>query len=364
MKCGRILSPGRSFASLGMVLVSAGCAIKPVPDDVTGVSTYAIARQIRCETRAAARERVVTYIKNLAEGSQYIAGDPQAQQLLARYGDGGEDISSFRPGMFTGPLEVERRNYLTMIYTTAIAYSFDLTGDETNNIGSTVNLVGPWANKLGLGITGNANRERQNERLFTLTDTLGDLLMNLNAKQFGVPYCGKPQIVAENYVYPVAGRIGVDESLKTFLELNVFANIAASDGSKSSNAALAAPTFTDKLTFTTTFDLTGNPQVTFTPVGSGFQVGDASLTGLVRRTDTHKVYVALALEPPGAVSSTALHTYLFPSNQARAAGGGPRKPTTVIGSSVTARVRTAAEDIAVSALDQIKNREVQFILSR
>ncbi|TYL71655.1 hypothetical protein [Bradyrhizobium cytisi] len=189
--------------------------------------------------------------------------------------------------------------------------------------------------------------------------------MNLNAKQFGEPYCGKAQIVAENYVYPVAGRIGVGESLKTFLELNIFANIAATDGSKSNNAALAAPTFTDKLTFTTTVDLTGTPQVTFTPVGSGFQVGDASLTGLVRRTDTHKVYVALALEPPGAVSSTALHSYLFPSAQARAAGGGgPRRPTTLVGSAVTARVRTVAENIAVSALDQIKNREVQFILSR
>jgi hypothetical protein len=151
MERGGAFSPKRCIASLGLGLTLAGCAIHPVPEDVTGVTTYQIARQIRCETRQAAKERVLSEIRSLAMGSPYVAGDPRAQQLLVRYGDDHEDISTFRPSMFAGPNYVQVRNYLTMIYTTAVAYSFDLTGDETNNFGTTVDGLGPWASKLALG---------------------------------------------------------------------------------------------------------------------------------------------------------------------------------------------------------------------
>jgi hypothetical protein len=304
--------PGRTAAPAAMLLLT-GCAIHPVPEDVTGVTTYEIARQIRCETREAAKDRVLTEIRTLAMGSPYEAGDLRAQQLLARY-DGGEDISTFRPALFAGPDYARVRDVFTIIYSTAVAYSFDLTGDETNNLGTTLDFLGPWMPKFTLGITADANRERSNERVFTLTDTLGGLLMNLSAPQHGVPYCGNAQLVPPNYIYPIAGRIGVDQTVKTFLELNFFTTLASTGGSsKSGNAAQTAPTFTDKLIFTTTVDLSATPKLTFAPAGSQFQFMDASLTGLVRRTDTHKVYVALALQPAGVASATALGNYLFPT---------------------------------------------------
>ena len=370
MEWGKAFSSRQCVVLLGFGLTSAGCAIHPVPEDVTGVTTYQIARQIRCETREAAKELVISEIRSLATGSSYVAGDPRAKQLLERYGDDHEDISTFRPGMFAGPNYARVRDYLTVIYSTAVAYSFDLMGDETNNFGTTVDGLGPWASKLTLGVTGDANRERSNERLFTLTDTLGDLLMNASTPQFGVPYCGSAQLAAPNYAYPVAGRIGVDQTLKTFFELNFFTNIPPTDGAKAGNVAASAPTFTDKLIFTTQLDFSGTPKVTFTPVGSGFQFADASVTGLVKRVDTHKVYVALALEPEGNVSSTSLHSYLFPSQQVvapaggKAAPGGKAKPLVVQGSSVTAQAGTKAKQLAVGALEQVKAREITIIISR
>lgn len=346
----------------------AGCAIHPVPEDVTGVTTYGIARQIRCETREAARQTVLTELRTLAAGSQYVAGDPRAQQLLARYDDGHEDISTFRPSMFAGPQYQEVRNYLNMIYTSAIAYSFDLMGDETNNVGTTLDWLGPWLSKLQLGITADANRERSNERLFTLTDTLGDLLMNLSTPQFGVSYCGPEQLVGPNYAYPAAGRIGVDKTLRTFFELNVFTNVTSTGGSSSGNAAQKAPTLTDKLIFTTQIDFSGTPKVTFTPIGKGFQFADASVTGMVKRVDTHKVYVALALEPAGAVSSSALHSYLFPSQQLITSPGtkatAKSKATVVQGGGVTAEAGTMAKQLAVGAIADVRAREVTIIISR
>lgn len=144
----------RLIAVVAASLLLTNCAIHPVPEDVTGVTTYEIARQIRCETREAAKDRVLTEIRTLAMGSPYQAGDLRAQQLLARHEGDREDISTFRPGLFAGPDYARVRDYFTMIYATAVACGFDLTGDGTDNLGTTVDLLGPWASKFTLGSAG------------------------------------------------------------------------------------------------------------------------------------------------------------------------------------------------------------------
>jgi hypothetical protein len=364
MKRNSAAHPKCRSAALAPVLLLAGCAIHPVPENVTGVTTYEIARQIRCETREAAKDRVLTELRTLAMGSPYQAGDPKAQQLLARYDGNRDDISTFRPDLFSGPDYALVRAYFTMIYSTAIAYSFDLTMDEQNNLGTILDWLGPWSPKFTLNVTGDANRERSNERVFTLTDTLGGLLVNLSTPQYGVPYCGDAQIVGPNYIYPIAGQIGVAPMLRTFFELNSFTSLASTDGSsKSGSVAQTAPTLTDKLIFTTTIDLSANPKLTFTPVGRDFQFMDASLTGLAKRIDTHKVYVALALEPSGVASAASLQTFLFPTPAISTFSGksGAKGKQTRVGNSVIALSRTAAQDLAITAADQVRSREVQIV---
>jgi hypothetical protein len=359
-----------SIAPTTAAFLLAGCAIHPVPEDVTGVTTYQIARQIRCETREAAKERVLTEIRTLAEGSPYQAGDPVAQRLLARYGgDDGEDISTFSPALFPGADYALVRAYLNTIYSTAVAYSFDLTMDETNNLGTVLDWLGPWFTKFALNATADANRERSNEEVFTLTDTLGGLLMNLSAPQHGVPYCGPQQLVQANYIYPIAGKIGVNKTVKTFFELSTFTSLGATPAStKSGNAAQNAPTYTEKLIFTTTLDASANPKLTFTPVGKKFQFMDASITGLAKRMDTHKVYVALAEQPSGTASLTLLQNYLFPAPAISTFTRTSRQRVSTaflstgvaIGNSVIAKPRTSGEALALEAVDQMRSREIQI----
>lgn len=365
----RLASPARKITSkkpsivFAAAVMLAGCSIHPEPEDFTGVTTYQIARQIRCEMREAAKGKVLAELRALAN-----EGDLQAQQVLARYDGGGEDISTFTPEMLSGPRNGAARAYLTTIYATAVAYSFDLTMDETNNLGTTIDLLGPWASKLTLGVTADANRERSNEQVFTLTDTLGGLLLYLNVVRDGQPYCGAAQIVVANYAYPITGQIGVAKTLQTFFDLQTFTTLAPTDGTKTGNAAQTAPTYTEKLIFTTTVDLSATPKITFAPGGSNFQFMDASFTGLVRRVDTHKVYIGLAEDPSGTASLAALQKYVFPTPAISTFSSGRSRVAPaarlVFGNSVIANARTPAEALAVQAVDQVRSREIQIVRAR
>jgi hypothetical protein len=100
--------------------------------------------------------------------------------------------------------------------------------------------------------------------------------------------------VPENYLYPIAGKIGVKYLVQDFINLTLFANLGgAAKDSK------GPPTLVDALAFQTVITGTLAPKVTFTPVGHGLSVTDAALTGVATRTDLHKVVMALAIAGPG-----------------------------------------------------------------
>lgn len=354
----------RSIAAAAAVLLLSGCAIHPVPEDVTGVDTYHIVRQIRCETRHAAAEFVISQLRELVAGGERQAGDPIAQRFVEDYDRDPETISNFRPSVFAGQDYVQVRNFYNLIYSAGVAYNFDLTMTEDNNLGANANFVGPWTGAtFTLGLIGDANRQRANERVFTVTDSLGTLLTKLNTPVRGRRYCDG-QIKGPNYVYPVAGHIGVDKMVKTFFELAFLAGLSPSEKG-------APPTMADKLTFSTMVDLSVMPRVVFAPVKSGFQPSDASLTGVARRTDVHKVAVGLALDPKAAATLASLRNYLFSAERSGrvsasaaltgvAAVPGPRLGL-IEGNTLTATAGTPAERLAVIAVDQLKSREVQIV---
>ncbi|VIO69007.1 hypothetical protein [Bradyrhizobium ivorense] len=369
----------RIFAASAAALLLSNCAIHPVPEDVTGVNTYHIARQIRCETREAALQFLLRQLGRLATDHPDQPADPIARQVLDDYEANPDSISRFTPERFRGPKYEQVRNFYRVIYSTAIAYNFDLTMSEQNDLGTTINLLGPWARKFTLGITGDVNRGRSNERSFTVTDTFSDLLMNINTPVRGQRYCDG-QIVQANYVYPVAGHIGVDELVKTFFELVYLGGLSLKDGAP---GAIGPPTIADKLTFTTVIDGSLTPKVTFTPVGAGFQLTDASLTGKASRTDTHKVTVGLAIDKEVLASLGSLRGYLFSRERSAGASVVPsparlaavparplvraaRAPPDGIfeGITLTAQARNSAEWLAAAAVDQLKSRELQLIRSQ
>jgi hypothetical protein len=349
----------RFFAAVAATLLLSACSIHPLPEDVTGVNTYHIVRQIRCETRGAAIAIIVRELRREAEG-----GDPIAQRLVAKYDADPEWISNFSPNLFPGSDYAQYRNLYNVIYNAALAYNFDLTMSETNNLGTSVDLLGPWTPKFTALIGADANRSRSNERTFTVTDTFSNLL-KINTLIRGQRYCDK-QMVQANYAYPIAGRIGVDEMVLTFFDLSLFGDVEAQQAKP---GAGGPPAMADKLTFTTTIDGSVNPaKVVFNPVGSGLQVADASLSGTLSRTDTHVVTVGLALDSKVTASLNSLRGYLFSrqrsSGGAVAAGGAAASRNTMIFSTLTANVSSTAAELAVTMVDQQKSREFQLVRSR
>ncbi|RTM15099.1 MAG: hypothetical protein EKK33_02690 [Bradyrhizobiaceae bacterium] len=348
----------RHVTAAALLMLAPGCSIHPVPEDVTHVTTYHIVRQIRCETRQALIDFVKRQLGRQATGPEH---DAIANKLLLRYEREPESIKNFQPGEFAGPDYAPYRRFYNIILSAAIAYNFDLTMTEDNNLTTGIDLVGPWKSKLTLGITGDANRQRSNQRTFTVTDTFQELLAygNPQAPDTGEYYCDN-QLVAPNHLYPIAGEIGVAKTVRTFFELTMLANLAAD---KAKPGQEGAPTMVDNLKFTTMIDLSGTPKVVFAPIGSGFQLADVSLTGLVKRTDVHQVMVGLALEPKGMTDLGLLRNQLFAgtSGTGRAAAQGMTS-SLYVGNRIIGAGGGAAK-LATAAIDKVKTGEVKLIPS-
>jgi hypothetical protein len=349
----------RCLAVIAAGALFAGCAIHPVPEDVSGVNTADIVKQIRCETRDAARKIIIRELERLAT----YGDNSTAQKLLSQYTVNPELMSDFNPNLsFPGPDNTQLRNFFNLVYTSAIAYTFELTMNEENDLGTTVNFLGLGQAKFTLGITGDANRTRENQRTFTITDKFSFLLRELNTPKLnGQRYCDGHIALGPNYIYPIVGTIGLYNTVYTFFQLSIFENLAAE---KAKPGAGGAPTMADQLTFTTMVDLIATPKVVFSPVKTSFQITDASLIGTLRRKDTHQVTVGLALEPSGTAAIASLRGYVFSGGGASGtqvtvgrAGGSQ----TLVLNRITATATSRAEQLALTAIDQLKSRELQLI---
>jgi hypothetical protein len=246
---------------------------------------------------------------------------------------------------------VQIQTAVKLFYDAGIAYNFDLTGTEINNIDPQSAFIKKFFDHtFTLGLIGASDRTRSNERQFTVTDTFGKLLTNVPED-----YCNY-KIVIANYIYPVAGRIGIDNTLKTFINLTVFGNLA---GTK--DATSKPPTMSDNLTFITTWKLGVNPMVVFTPVTSAFQVLNASLTTDFERMDRHQVVIGLAIGDEGKKELEPLRSYVFSANRIA-----PGARTAVISGGVVIGGRvigggTPTETLAVIAVDQVKSQEIKIV---
>lgn len=277
-------------------ILVAGCAIHPLPENVTGVPTYIIVRQIRCETRQAIIDSAVGWLANddrvdaasRAIGLQFANGRP---------------IQEFRPGLFRGQVA----SIIQLFFDTGIAYDFELQGTEVNNLDSEVDLAKPFKHsKFTLGIKGGIDRQRKNDRTFTITDTFSGLVRLPNT------YCDGRDVqqdynynVQANYMYPIAGKIGVALLVHDFINLTLFANL-----SKKSTPQ-GPPTLVDALTFTTTITGTVTPMIVFTPVGAALNATNFTLIGVATRTDVHTITMGLAISNSGVKLLMPVRTTLF-----------------------------------------------------
>jgi hypothetical protein len=296
-----------------------GCAIHPLPEDFSGVSTYHIVRQIRCEARAAVIESAVRGLINYTP-------DPATQQIGLEFENGSRPIASLSYKLFKEP---RIRSIVKLFFDTGVAYNFNLEMTETNDLGTEINLLKPFIDsKLTVGISAGFNRQRVNTRSFTVTDTFAQLVRDVSPE-----YCAK-FIVTANYVYPITGRIGVEKMVQDFINLTLFANLAGpGDGA-------GPPTLVDALEFSTTISGSASPKIEFSPIGMGLSVTDAKVTGALSRIDLHKVTVGLAVDKGSVPDVVAFRSTLFTPLLTASGGRAEQKAAEAVNQVLTSKLFT------------------------
>ena len=286
-------------------LFISSCAIRPLPEQVTGLTTFDIVKQVRCETRESAFNILVNAIAN-----NDVFGERE-QAIAEGFRNRPELMHEFKPALFTG----RAREVVDYFWNTGVAYNFSLDMTEINDFGANVNfiqaLTGPTTT-LGLG--GAVDRLRENKRTFTITDDFKGLL-NLKPRN----YCDGHLAAGENAIYPLAGRIGVQPFVEQFVKVALFANL------KIDKDYNGAPTMVDTLLFNTFVSGSVSPKIVFSPVGRAFQLADASFTAAASRRDVHTLTMGLSVLPasPGTAAS-GQRNQLF-GRLLTAKGGGTRQ---------------------------------------
>ena len=283
-----------------------GCAIHPLPENVTPFDTNNIVFHIRCEARGAAKAATIKYLLN---PNQPFSEATREEGRKLRDGGRFEDLD-FKT------LDPLPRFFLTKYEATAIAYDFTFDITEDNAIGGTTNFLSQLTNgTFGLAAGVATDRQRETIRNFRIADTFGGLRR--------LSGCDGPDtITAGNYVYPITGKVGLEEMVMTFVNLNEHENLAppksaALENANTAFAAATAPTpskksakkaapaadsakvsvLADTFNFTTMITGTLTPTLTITPVAhlSRLNLTQATLPMSASRKDVHKLVVALSV---------------------------------------------------------------------
>ena len=123
-----------SIAAIALSFFAGGCAIHPLPEDVTGVDTYHIVRQIRCEARAAV---ISSAINGLRRRARPIPGCSRSVVNSS----GHETEASLSYKLFRNS---RIRGIVKTFYDTSVAYNFNLEMTEVNDLGTEINLLKPF----------------------------------------------------------------------------------------------------------------------------------------------------------------------------------------------------------------------------
>jgi hypothetical protein len=292
-----------------------GCSIHPIPKDVTGYGTPTIVRKIRCEARDAIRTAVLEILHKHGQHQdiQEITDETPLHQV------------SLSPWEQSKLLDLEN---------IGIVYDFSLQGDETDNLQFNASILEPLKNGMATFAPSLGNKtERENVRAFTVSDNFLTLLKLGQPKKGDkndANHCsfGKSAPSGPNYEYPIAGRIGLDEMVQTFVRLAVSGDLVAEEDSATTVTInpSGAPTMVDTLTFITTVNAGLTPSISLTPK-IGVQLTSASLAGTVQRVDTHKVVIGMAVgKSMTKLSPAVLASMLTPKTTSLFFTSNPKNP--------------------------------------
>ena len=278
-------------AALAAACLSSCTAVHPLPEDVTD-STIVIVEKIRCEAWQAVRKAIVQRLRKTgdlrdAELADALVKSPTAIDRIIE-STAGRDITN-----------IAYAN-LNRYYRGAIGYEFQLDIEETDNNGFSANLLDAFSTqdrRFGLGA--GLKRQRQAQRTFVISDEFSDLADLAKAKTKSGYLCDPP--ARASAIYPISGKIGLEETVSTFLTLHESVSV---DG-KDKDAAVTQ--FTDLLLFTTTVSGNLNPTIVFQPYGIFDFQRNVGLTNSYTRVDKHQVTVSIRipLSPKGDAERSA-----------------------------------------------------------
>jgi hypothetical protein len=209
------------------------------------------------------------------------------------------DAFSFSPGKphADGPLGAIKARFAEA----AIALDFKLTMTETNkaSLGASLNDKFNRGYRVGGASSGNLplsarlDRTRQNDRMFVLVTNFDDMFEGPE-----VPRC-ESGLKSANFVYPIAGAIGIKEFVQTFVTL------AKSGALRGKEGDLSKQRMVDTLVFTTEVDSSANPaKLALAPFGVEFALAEVSAGISANRKDVHQVGIAISAIPKTVITAT------------------------------------------------------------
>lgn len=289
-------------------IVSTACAVRPLPEQVTGVTTAEIVSAIRCETR----DSIVTQATEiwddffyddvslaekhaLAEEILDILNQAQNRRLIFNVDLDKEQIigligSAFAQVGLESYVDPNKRdsdslsrrgidvidhiiNKIAEFALHGVAFGFDFDITETNNATASATFNMPWTpGNFSLKANAGSKKDRQNKRTFTINQ----------------PFMRAALIECENgvqpsfYHYPIAGKIEINEILNTYFLLT--------DDEDSGSIG----DFVDKITYTTKLEAGADPSVSLNPLPAGFHIASANGEIDLVRNDIHSVTITIS----------------------------------------------------------------------
>lgn len=266
----------RTVAAVASFFAIAGCAIHPLPQDVSAISTAAVVQRIRCEARAAILYELDKYVHD-----EISRGYDDAQTLSFYAALQKRQFDKQQLDYDRLPKELSKN--VSKFAQAAIAYNFTFDITEKNGASAGIDglaLVSGGVVNVGGQVGGSLSR--QNIRSFTVADRFEKLIRETREDA-----C-KDRPDGGNFTYPITGKIGVDEMIETFVALSTFQHLGGPP-----TDAKGPPTMADTLVFTTSVSGSIAPKVTLAPVRRG--IADAGFSASGSRDDVHKVIIGLSL---------------------------------------------------------------------
>lgn len=249
------------------------CSTHPLPEDVSRKSTYDIVQALRCEIKAGLG-----------------AVKPEAEILKSTIG---------------------------------MDFTFDITENNSTGGGSlTFTKMFGGDSSFTLNPTAMADRSRQNKREFRILESLAEISRQTCTRQARQP----------NLAYPITGRIGLDEVVRTYIAIEKSTDLGFR---KDSDVV-----FSDELNFTTEVKAGLTPTVKLDAAIGSFKVTHAAFAATTSRKDIHKVVIVLAHDPKLDVDRRLLMRRNYPIHLF---GLRPRAYEGVVSSQMSSRSRVIIE---------------------